>query len=141
MKATLNIGSVTMPAGLYWLGDPCYSVPDDRWMEWLEAAEYDRQPYPRYLLAELDGHPVLGIGTAWGDGAYSGSDGNLYPVDAGLLGITPVEVVTEQPFGSQLVNFPKDFECSYDNGNIILGHIVIETGESAEEEEEGDHYV
>ena len=28
---------VVVPAGEYWLGDPCYTVPDRLWMGWLEA--------------------------------------------------------------------------------------------------------
>ena len=84
MTAKKNIESVTMPAGEYWVGDPCYSVPDARWMEWLEAADYINER--RYLLAEIDGQPVLGIGTAYGDGLFPGSDGNEYAVDAGLIG-------------------------------------------------------
>ena len=29
--------TVRMPAGTYVVGDPCYSVPDHRWMEWLAS--------------------------------------------------------------------------------------------------------
>jgi hypothetical protein len=71
VKGSINIGSVAMPAGRYWVGDPCYAVPSERWMEWLEAADYMNAG--RYLLAELDGRSVLGIGTAYGDGTTSRS--------------------------------------------------------------------
>jgi hypothetical protein len=121
------MGTITMPAGEYWVGDPCYAVPNDRWMEWLNAADFLRQPTPRYLLAELDGYPVLGIGTAYGDGCYPGSDGSAYPVDAGLLGVVPVEVADSDPFGMRRVVFAQPFECYYDHGTITLGHIDIDT--------------
>lgn len=134
-NATLNIGSVTMPAGTYYVGDPCYSVPDERWMEYLEAARFDQPEGRRYLLAHLDGHPVLGIGTAYGDGEYPGSDGKYYPVDAGLIGLVPVEVGIEDPFGVNTVTFDEPFECSYkDKGTIVLGHIKIETGDWNEDD-------
>lgn len=131
MKATKNTGSVTMPAGIYIVGDPCYAVPSDRWMEWLEAADYMNER--RYLLAELDGMPVLGIGTAHGDGRFGDENGNLYPVDAGLIGLVPVELGTEEQKKyseknrSPVVTFDKDFECSYEDGAIRLGHIAIDT--------------
>lgn len=127
-KAALNIGSVTMPAGKYYVGDPCYSVPGHRWMEWLEAAKYD-EPGIRYLVADLDGRPVLGIGTMFGDGEYPGDDGNSYPVDAGLIGVVPVELADVTFSGGvQEVDFPGDFQCCWDDSGIItLGHIEIDT--------------
>lgn len=135
--AKAKIGKVTMPAGTYLVGDPCYAVPDHRWMEWLEAADYETQDV---LLAELDGHPTLGIGTAHGDGTYEGDDGNEYPVDAGLIGVVPVEIADysddKYPRGKIMrkVEFTKDFDCSYEDGTIVLGHIEIDTDP---EEDEG----
>lgn len=126
-NAKVNIGSITMPAGEYYVGDPCYAVDDhDRWMKWLEDADY--MSNPRYLLADLDGQPALGIGTAFGDGTYLGSDGNEYGVDAGLLGVVPVEVAEDNALHAmQRVTFDQPFECSYDEGTINLGHIQIDT--------------
>lgn len=133
-----QIKSVTMPAGKYWVGDPCYAVPDHRWIEWLEAADYTEQ---NVLVAELDGRTILGIGTAYGDGTYPGSDGNEYPVDAGLIGLVPVEIAdysdSKHPAGAimQQVEFDHDFDCrSFDDGTIVLGHIEIETGTDDEED-------
>jgi hypothetical protein len=126
MEAVKNIGSITMPAGEYFVGDPCYSVPGERWMEWLNAADYENED--RYLLAELDGRPVLGIGTAFGDGEFPGSNGERYPVDAGLIGLVPCKLSKEEdPFGAHRETFDRSFECSYDDGKIHLGHITIDT--------------
>lgn len=91
---------VIAPAGTYWVGDPCYSVPDDRWMEWLEAAEYDhpdRGDAP--LIAELDGLTVVGVSTAYGDGDYPSyslpEKGRKikFWVDAGMIGLVPAVVM------------------------------------------------
>jgi len=143
-SASLIASGVRMPAGEYFVGDPCYAVPDDRWMEWLEAADYTNGH--RFLLAELDGYPVLGVGTAYGDGAYPGTDGNTYPVDAGLIGLVPVQVATDAPFGMVRHTFTSDFECSYqeDSGKITLGHIAVFTDLDDEpdyyDDPEGDDY-
>lgn len=128
--AKLNVGSVTMPAGKYYVGDPCYCVPTDRWMEWLEAAKYEDSP--RFLLAELDGHPILGVSTAYGDGVFPGTDGNSYPVDAGLIGLVPVEIAEVSFPSDKPVEFTSDFECSYSDGVIVLGHIGINTDDGEE---------
>lgn len=137
-NATKNTGSITMPAGTYWVGDPCYSVPDDRWMEWLQAARYDQPESRRFLLAELDGYPVMAIGTAHGDGQYPGTDGFDYPVDAGLIGLVPYELVREEPFGARLHTFDSPFTCTYEqeDGVIVLGDIEIRTSWDDEDEEE-----
>lgn len=135
MKAKVLIEAAQMPAGSYWVGDPCYAVPDERWMEWLEAANY--MDDPRILLAELDGQPVLGVGTAYGDGEYYSETGEAFPVDAGLIGLTPAALVTEEPSGMHLVEFKHDFTCRYDEGKIVLGHITIDTDPPADDDSQG----
>jgi hypothetical protein len=124
--------TIEMPAGKYYLGDPCYSVPDDRWIEWLDAA--DSENAGRVLIADLDGHKIIGFGTAYGDGEYRDQHGNTYGVDAGLIGLVPVEIA-ENPYEGQegcgrIVEFTEPFECSrYKDGTLKFGEIVIETGD------------
>lgn len=92
---------------------------------------------PRVLLAEVDGHPVLGIGTAFGDGAYEGNDGFRYGVDAGLLGVVPVEVAQDNAlYAMTKVVFDNPFSCRYeeDEGVVVLGHIEITTNPRNTEE-------
>ena len=126
--AKLNVTSATLPAGDYWVGDPCYAIEYQAdWMDWLEAAKYETE---NVLLADHQGKAAVGIGTAYGDGVYRGSDGNDYPVDAGLIGAVPAEVVTGTPSGMNLVTFAADFDASRDdNGTITIGHIRIATGD------------
>lgn len=42
------------------------------------------------------GLQVAVAGTAYGDGTYTGSDGTEYPVDAGNIGLVPLELVAER---------------------------------------------
>lgn len=133
--------NVTMLAGKYVLGDPCYCFssddPDDLWMKLLESCDYFDKP-----IGEVNGVKILGFHTAYGDGTYAGSDGFDYGVDAGLIGLVPYDfaisqIGTFEPELHQVVEFDKDFECSEDNGFMVFGHITIETGyEESEEEDE-----
>lgn len=120
------LATVEMPAGEYYLGDPCYAVPNERWTEWLEAADYTRQ---NVLRADLDGQPVLGFSTLYGDGVYPGSDGHEYPVDAGLIGLVPVAVAGDdwdERLGRK-VTFTDTVVCQYERGLLRFGDITIDT--------------
>ena len=125
-----------MPAGTYYVGDPCYAFTD-RWMEWLEAAGFEDGP--RYLVAEIDGYSAVGVHTAYGDGLYYGSDGHKYGVDAGMIGAVPVQIAKDNAlYAMQKVTFGSAFEVEYDNENgqgiIRIGHIDIPTGDNEGEE-------
>ncbi len=129
--------TVVMPAGTYRLGDPCYHVPSDLWMPWLEAADFTKESV---LLANIDGKPVLGFSTAWGDGLYPGSDGRGYPVDAGLIGLVPLDLSKSKDDGflGSTVTFEESFTCTREGGTLTFGHIVIETDDEADEDEDDD---
>ena len=34
---------VQIPAGEYWLSDPCYTIKDEDWIPWLEACNYTEE--------------------------------------------------------------------------------------------------
>lgn len=118
----------TVPPGVYLVGDPCYSVPDDLWMEWLEEADYTNGDRRHVLAAKIDGHEVVGVSTAHGDGVYYDGEGREYGVDAGLLGLVPVEVAKEEPdMDLPLLTLTEPADCYYDDGIVHLGPIEINT--------------
>ena len=125
-----------MPDGEYYVGDPCYAFSNDaRWMGWLEAANYT-EPRIRILYATLQGQPVVGVNTAHGDGAYTGSDGFEYGVDAGLIGVVPVSVAEDNAlWAMRKVTFDSDFDISWDDeeGTITIGDITIPTDDWPDE--------
>lgn len=123
-----------LPSGTYWVGDPCYTVPSDRWHEWLEAAYATTHQFAdELLLAKLDRYPIVGVRTQHGDGTYVDQEGHEYDVDAGLIGLVPVAVAQPRYLRcngtGQLVTFDTPVVVSRSsNGVITLGHIVIDTG-------------
>jgi hypothetical protein len=60
-----------------------------------------------------------------------------YPVDAGLIGLVPVEIVQDlESHRQNIVTFTRDTVCSHDgSGNLRFGGISIETDPQEEEEE------
>lgn len=130
----MKFESSLLPAGSYYVGDPCYFVQDDRWAEWLNSANYKKDP--DILEGSLDDFVIAAARTKYGDGSYPGSDGIRYAVDSGSVGAVPEEIAREKRFTAvdqlgSLVNFKKPFTVSVDDeGTIQIGHIFIETGET-----------
>ena len=140
-----------MPAGKYYVGDPCYCF-NDNWHRLLNATNYfdfRRKPTDNELPGRagnaiiFDEHPVAAFDTEHGDGSYRGSDGFCYGVDAGLLGVVAFELI-ERPMEEverlgTIIEFETDFLCSREEGGTIhLGHITIPTGEYASGEDDDD---
>ena len=130
---------VLVPQGSYVIGDPCYAVPDKDWIALLETCNYFESPIG-YVKDGMQKFPVLAFGTKWGDGSYRGTDGRVYDVDAGLIGLVPVELVKNLAEHTILV-LNKDTLCVNDgSGKLTFGHITIETDPYEDEEEENENY-
>jgi hypothetical protein len=136
--------SVTIPAGKYYLGDPCYSFSNDSdlWSKLLDTCDTFNHP-----IAEKDGQNILGFRTLHGNGEYQDNAGFTYGVDAGLIGLVPVEVADQNPneiYGKntvKVVNFNRDTECMrLANGTLKFGAIVIDM-EVAEEVYDGNEEI
>jgi hypothetical protein len=119
-----------LEAGKYWVGDPCYAF-DSSWLELLESADFRKRDL---LEAEVDGDERMAFvasGTYGGDGVYPDDAGNTYPVDAGMIGVVrPEEAEISEPYGMRLVEFPRPFTVRYEDGDIVIGHLTIHTGDS-----------
>ena len=135
---------VVVPAGKYVLGDPCYSVPDEDWHMLLESCEYFEKP-----IGTVNGVQVLAFRTMYGDGEYKDNMGNKYGVDAGLIGLVPLEYadLTQINWGKEgpvIVEFKLNTHCYMhdESGMLEFGAYKIPTGNDAyeyntyEEEEE-----
>lgn len=121
-------------AGRYYIGDPCYVITnEDEWEEvGAQTGWFGSEPFAAYdeNLFLLKGKECWANPTAWGDGCYFSSDGDEYWVDAGIIGIIPVECIDDSPEfrGGYMFNtFDKSFEVWYDNGVFHFGDIVIKT--------------
>lgn len=120
--------TVTVPAGTYFLCDPCYAIADEEWNNILEASAFLTQVY-----AEHDRGVICAFSTAYGDGTYEGSDGHSYDVDAGLIGLVDCRYWKEEgnPHSSTLVVLTVPTECSsrMNGGILTFGDVEIHTDE------------
>jgi hypothetical protein len=132
----LSPSSVAVPAGRYFLGDPCYAVPDEHWSDLLASCEIFDKP-----VGAVAGTEVLAFGTFYGDGTYPDQCGRLYSVDAGLIGLTPAAFATKYDalYLSKLgqwVEFDEDVVAETEGGLLSFGPYVIQTADLEEEDDD-----
>ena len=139
----------TLPAGKYWIGDPCYVFPDEghmesKWDELLDVVEFFKTPY-----GELDNGKikVWAASTAYGDGCYTANNGKTFRVDAGLLGIVPQETVdylgrtdSDLDYSGLFIEFTEPFIVQHNAGVFNFGHIEIDTGDDYDADEDDGLY-
>ena len=134
MREIKRLIEVIVPAGSYVLGDPCYVVPDDKWDELLLSCDY----FQESPIGKVDGYHVLGFSTQFGDGLYMDNTNREYPVDAGLIGLVPLEfaqIEASKFFPTHVVTFDKETLCTRKaNGVLTFGSYSIDT----DPEEESD---
>lgn len=76
----------TMPAGIYYIGDPCYVFDKATWKAYCDVG-------PGIVHTFLD-HKCLSFYTKHGDGKYYDNEGFEYFVDSGTLGMIPIDIIS-----------------------------------------------
>jgi hypothetical protein len=142
-----------LPKGRYYVGEPCYVVPDNLWSQVCDLFIYDKierkagdfqtsYPAPDSRDGQIIKYkdiPFFVCGTAYGDGCYpvkqNGKTLAHLGVDAGLLSIIPSELVKQ--WGKQAdaerlgfsVNISHDFSIKAEGGNFKFAGYSVETGD------------
>jgi hypothetical protein len=140
---------MTMPAGKYYVGDLCY-VMHECWDEVCGLFFKGRTDHGcnegEFVLK--DGRRFVSINTKHGDGSYYDQYGNEYGVDAGLIGCILINDINFNADGNgteggNVVDFDRSFDCGGGrnegrdwDGNIHIGHLVIETDPVCEYDED-----
>ena len=127
-----------MESGTYYIGDLCYVFGDDDWPEICEAIEESEDGY-----IEHKGFTMFFANTKYGDGTYTDQYGYDYSVDAGLIGAVAIKhlseefvrVINNNKLG-QIHEFERSFTCSKDDGIIMIGKYIINTGDTEEYEDD-----
>jgi hypothetical protein len=134
-------GMVQLPAGTYYIGDPCYVIAEDKWSDFCDASFVGGAAphHASQAVTEFCGYPMYANSTDSGDGCYLGSDGRLYGVDGGMLSVVPIELVSDMSEAKRLgsiVEFTHPFMAYYEKGTFFFDRISIPTGPEEEEEDE-----
>lgn len=124
------VAKIVVPAGQYFLGDPCYAVPNDQWHALLDSCDTFEKP-----IGTVGGHTVVAFRTAYGDGTYLDQRGVEYPVDAGLIGLTPMSLSVATEGDGNFVVFNAPAECWNNDGILHFGDYVIDTLQDDEVDE------
>ena len=145
---------VLVPAGTYYIGDPCYPIGDSPIYE--EAWSNAGYSTPAVYRSPIG---IVYIGsTAYGDGGYKGSDGFEYSVDAGVISIISREIIQEwldfqgNPtpleetiYGGKLHTFLHPVRCVFAEGEFEFQDMksydilrINTRGDDEEEEEDED---
>lgn len=126
--------------GKYYVGDLCYAIED--WDAFCDLTIV--------RTGVLDGQfpwksgVLWSHGTAFGDGSFGDNEGHHYGVDAGLIGVLPVEFFDKADFKDRLeglarvVEFTQDFEPYYNDGVFHIGHITIDTNTGVWDDDDND---
>lgn len=89
--------SISSNKGFY-IGDVCYVLSDEIYLEqWGQGYHFmDGE------ITTDNGYEFGVAGTAYGDGVYRDQHYNVYGVDAGVLGIVPLELVEDEEKANDL---------------------------------------
>ena len=105
----------TLPAGEYYIGDPCYVIDDNKWMAFVDAFREEGEGG----MFEFEGHGCTAFYTRWGDGL--------------LIGIIPIALCAQVGHGSY-VTMDRPFTCGEFDGALRFGDYSVQTNDEEEED-------
>lgn len=137
---------MTMPAGLYYVGDLCYVMTDEEWDDFCSITIQGNECISGEFTMP-DGRRFATYNTMYGDGEYTDQFGNHYGVDSGSIGCFKLSDINDSikdisDLACNIVKFENDFETSGGrsekwNGVIRFGHIHIDTDDDIEFDDTG----
>lgn len=111
--------TVTLPAGEYLVGDPCYAFRES-WGEALDSL-YRGTGDPVDGRGEVRNYAFAAFTTAHGDGEYLDGQGRRYGVDSGMLGAVPAELAEAESNADLLVlvDFEGEVTCTRSPSGVV----------------------
>ncbi len=117
-----------LPAGTYFVGDPCYAFGDHGlWIALLESADYTN-PQVHILEAHARGR-IFTAASTMADGSFFDQFRRMYCVDAGLIGVVPLASADLDNSSLTLMHqlsFEAPFTVSSREDLLLIGNIRID---------------
>jgi len=107
----------TLPPGRYYIGDICYALKNDIYDDiWGDVYDYSDGKF------EVDNSVFAVAGTKYGDGGYKGSNGFIYDVDAGVIGMVHEKLMKMDHYegGGTMHTFTENVSFSCYDGLFII---------------------
>jgi hypothetical protein len=118
--------TVEMPAGLYYIGDPCYVLSREDYNALIEKKYGDEKP--PHNTYEIDGRK-LAVFDVEEDGGYATNKEGDVLVDSGCIGAVPLSLVVDME-KADFTGFFEEFEtptpCGFVDDRLVFGDLVIE---------------
>lgn len=144
MANTYGIDETIKSTTGFYFGDPCYVMSQEDYDELLDQMYKNDNESARMGKFTINGHEMIVDDTAYGDGVYSGRN-ESYGVDAGMLGVIPLELVKKDPTNMGWVcKETGEVKMETDESGwfsiSVNGSLVehVETGDEYEEVEDDD---
>ena len=134
----LDCDKVTVPAGRYAMGDPCYfPYAKGAW----DSDDRVQVEFDGGNMGMLDGRECVSLWTAYGDGEYDGTNGTFF-VDSGTIGLvrlldTDLDSILSEDV-MVLVTYDAPAVCNAIGGKLYFGHESVDTDPKPEEDDEND---
>ena len=113
-----EVRKATLPAGKYYIGDLCYSLPD-RLYDRVFGPDFEAGLY----TSKKNPNHVFWLENTGGDGCFNGSDGKEYCVDAGIIGIASYDILDPEkaPFeGGHIYTFTTPVTAKFKDERFIF---------------------
>lgn len=123
------MSSETLPAGQYFMCDPCYVIPDEDWDRFInEVAE---ETHAVFTLSNGQSVNVWYASTEFGDGTYLAESylgSTDISVDSGCIGVVEVFDNPKSTNDIFIINPKRKFEVSVEDGTFKIASFEIQTG-------------
>lgn len=114
--------TISRPAGMYVVSDPCYIMPRDEYVDMIKAKNC-----PIYMHNTGDSEIIV-FHTRDGDGSHRTSSGRSLDVDTGLLSLIPVEYLRNRKISEEcieIVEFDSEFDMVFSRDNVMIGTFEV----------------
>lgn len=126
---------VKLPAGKYYVGDPCYVINDENWRKICLNMDWDKHSNcGEKNIIRIGDDSYYEATTKYGDGGYKDNSGRMYSVDAGVIGVVPMSLVEKQGYLDtryshyHIADFDEEFDVYVDENKVFhIGDIIIKT--------------
>lgn len=135
--------TLTIEAGQYWIGDPCYVLSEEMYDEMINSVNDDQFDY-QY---EVNGHTITVLHTEYGDGEFPASSSRAkfhrVAVDSDQIAAVPMALINPNNENLQF-GFVDTLLAGTayrdDQGELFFSCASVATGWEEEEEAEEESY-